>query len=347
MSEKDSFYVSLPSTRSRGEFPTNKANDFKVRLPHPLRLRTGEWEVGLATASLPDAAVVLPDFADPPDEHLFSMTWKAFDTSGVERSFSAHYDKSDMTFLTTSGITGITFMQSVVNFFHNKRVGFKSSETYKGYKFYDDNVNLDRTYYHFKWECNCTELVTDNADTTQRRHPTFKINTFLAKKMGWIARHPQGYDILGPNIRMEHFRDLVPNPSDAHADVHDGVTSKFWEYSGNMTMFSNQCNWRFLNLNSAFFNLLSFPAKSLFVYSDVSVSSVVGNQITDLLREVHFKREGKGITYFEPIHVQYKDLRNTEVDVIHIQVAEDTGALYPFDTGTTAITLHFRKKGQK
>ena len=32
----------------------------------------------------------------------------------------------------------------------------------------------------------------------------------------------------------------------------------------------------------------------MLVYSDVGGSSVVGNQVTDLLREVHFNREGRG-----------------------------------------------------
>ena len=45
--------------------------------------------------------------------------------------------------------------------------------------------------------------------------------------------------------------------------------------------------------------------RSLFVYSDVGGSSVVGNQVTDLLREVNFRRKGEGVQYFEPLHIQY------------------------------------------
>ena len=52
-----SFYVRLPSHASRREFPNNQANWFKIRLPNPLRLPGGQWQVGLSAISLPDARV--------------------------------------------------------------------------------------------------------------------------------------------------------------------------------------------------------------------------------------------------------------------------------------------------
>ena len=54
-----SFYVTLPSHANRREFPNNQANWFKIRLPHPLRLPGGQWQVGLSAISLPDTRVNL------------------------------------------------------------------------------------------------------------------------------------------------------------------------------------------------------------------------------------------------------------------------------------------------
>ena len=54
-----SFYVTLPSHANRHEFPDNQANSFKIRLPQPLRLTGGPWQVGLSVISLPDARVNL------------------------------------------------------------------------------------------------------------------------------------------------------------------------------------------------------------------------------------------------------------------------------------------------
>ena len=60
-----------------------------------------------------------------------------------------------------------------------------------------------------------------------------------------------------------------------------------------------------MNLDQAFQVVVGTSSRSLFVYSDTGGSSVVGNQVTDLLREANYRRKGQGIQYFEPLHVQY------------------------------------------
>ena len=72
-------------------------------------------------------------------------------------------------------------------------------------------------------------------------------------------------------------------------------------------------------------------------------SGVVGNQGTDLLREVNYKREGKGLHYYEPLHIQYISVRKDVIDIVETQVAETTGALTEFGTGNTIVTLHFKR----
>ena len=96
-------------------------------------------------------------------------------------------------------------------------------------------------------------------------------------------------------------------------------------------------------MDQAFRSVVGSPSRSLFVYSDVGGSGVVGNQVTDLLREVNFKREGKGSQYFEPLHIQYIPVRKDTIDIIETQVAETTGELAGFGEGNTIVTLHFKK----
>ena len=85
-------------------------------------------------------------------------------------------------------------------------------------------------------------------------------------------------------------------------------------------------------------------SRSLFVYSDVARSGVVGNQVTDLLREVNLIRRGAGVQYFEPYHIQYIPVRKDLIDIIEVQVAETTGELTTFGDGNTIVTLHFKKE---
>ena len=56
---KDAFYLTLPSHSSLQEFPQNVNNNFKVRLPTPIRLN-GEWKVALASISVPDPRNAIP-----------------------------------------------------------------------------------------------------------------------------------------------------------------------------------------------------------------------------------------------------------------------------------------------
>ena len=83
---------------------------------------------------------------------------------------------------------------------------------------------------------------------------------------------------------------------------------------------------------------------ALLVYSDIGGSSIVGGQVTDLLRKVQYKRQGRGTVYFEPLHIQYIPLRNEVVDRIESQIAKTDGRLVQFAGPTpTILTLHFKR----
>ena len=133
--------------------------------------------------------------------------------------------------------------------------------------------------------------------------------------MGWLEKNGSGYN-LGPNLQIEFFDDVIPDIS-VVGDVHDedGLPA-FWNVvadkngHGDFLKLSSYCNWRFLNLNDAFKVVVGNSSRSLFVYSDVARSGVVGNQVTDLLREVNLIRRGDGVQYFEPAHIQYIDRKS-------------------------------------
>ena len=93
---------------------------------------------------------------------------------------------------------------------------------------------------------------------------------------------------------------------------------------------SVNCDWRVTNLNKAFQNIMGLTSHSLFIYSDVGESSVVGNQVTDLLREVNYKRTGDGSHYFELLHVQYIPLCKDLLNIIEMQVSETRGEVTKF-----------------
>ena len=173
MSAKESFYVSLPSTGSRTEFPSNTANDFKVRLPHQLHLQGGEWEVGLASLSTPDEQIDLSSMIELEGSYIFRIGWQYARPGASFTETDVTYDKVDLKYLkylNTAGLTGVNFMHAVINYFESQRLGRQSNTPRLGY---DYEMSGKRTYIKFKWECNCTELVTDNKDTEKDNYPFF------------------------------------------------------------------------------------------------------------------------------------------------------------------------------
>ena len=104
-----SFYVTLPSHANRKEFPTNQANWFKIRLPQPLRLTGGQWQVGLSDISLPDTGVNIFNLL-PADQLVFGTSSYRLTSEGrTVRSFNMKMDdlKHD-----NSIVNGVTFMKA-------------------------------------------------------------------------------------------------------------------------------------------------------------------------------------------------------------------------------------------
>ena len=162
----------------------------------------------------------------------------------------------------------------------------------------------------------------------------------LALKMGWIEEVSTGKFRLGPNLLQEFHSDTIPTPTDV-PDADNQPT--FWKVDGGYLVLSMTCNWRFVNLNEKFRPSTEFaPTRPLHVYCNVGTSSMVGNRVTDLLREI--KYHPQNTTHFEPIHIQYLPVRNELVEIIETQMAEINGDLVQFGEGHTNLTLHFKRE---
>ena len=341
------FYISLPSHSSKNEFPDNKANSFKIRLPNPIRLEGQGWKVGLFSIAMPDAHVTLPSFTDSADKvTLAYAAWRRVEpgTSNGHSFGEASFDTDDIKEV-FSNLNGVEFMKSIHSYFERERI-FK----YSGPRMNSKYVTNDgkRTYVAFNWEGE--DLVTDNKDILISRtdRPALRFNLDLALKMGWIKTSGNSY-VLGPNLQIEFFDDVIPDirsngdlyDSDGNAVFFLVVKNPLINYDSlRLSIF---CNWRFLNLNRAFESVIGSSSRSLLVYSNVGGGSVVGNQVRDLLREVNLIRRDAGVQYFEPTHIQYISVRKEVIDIIEVQVAETTGELVTFGVGNTIATLHFKK----
>jgi len=338
------FYVSLPSHSNKSEFTKNAANNFKIRLPNPIRLDGGKWKVGMSSIAMPDAHVTLPSFTDSDDKVILCYSaWRRIDSSSSYTYGEAYFDTDDLKEVFYN-VDGIGFMKSMLAYFERQRI-YSNNGPRLGAKYITSDGK--RTLVKFKWEGD--DLVTDNKEILRpiKEFPAIQFKSELAEKMGWVKKNGSGYEI-GPNLQIEFFDQEIPDigvVSDLHDE--DGLPV-FWTVSKDgagkeYLKLSTYCNWRFLNLNKAFEVVVGSSSRSLFVYSDVGGGSVVRNQVTDLLREVNLIRRGAGVQYFEPTHIQYIPVRKDIIDIIEVQVAETTGELTTFGAGNTIVTLHFKK----
>ena len=239
-------------------------------------------------------------------------------------------------------LTGVGFMKTMKAFFAKELVS-QAMET--GYTF--KSTDNKKTYVDFKWDGD-DFLITADAMFVQNLPipggrdsiPAFYMNKDLALDMGWFVETGENTFKLGPNLVMEPPNDTMPAPYDVELGGKN-----YWlaTRDGKMIRITLNSNWRFINLDVAFQTVTGTTKRSLFVYSDVGGSGVVGNQVTDLLREVNYNREGKGSQYFEPLHIQYIQVRKEVLDIIEVQVSETTGELVEFGAGNTIVTLHFKK----
>ena len=145
---------------------------------------------------------------------------------------------------------------------------------------------------------------------------------------------------LGPNVLQEFHSDTIPTPTDV---LDADKKPNFWKVDGTYLVLSISCNWRFVQLNKKFRPSVEFPStRPLHVYCNVGTSSMLGNRITDLLREI--KYYPNETTHFEPRHIQYVPVRNEVVEIVETQMAEINRDLVQFGEGHTILTLHFKRE---
>ena len=370
----ESFYLTLPSHSSKNEFSNNISNHFKIRLPEPVRLQGSGWKVAMASISLPDPKNVLPIWMSG-SKALFYISWYHAwkDNLNTKKFLSATFKVSDVAdVVDMNNMTGVNFMKTAVEWLNKQLVEKNMVPGYlTGYTTIDgqtkEHIQHDfHTIYKFEGE----DLVIDNSGIVYHdfgqvynKSPSFTVHMDLALEMGWFKRKdpppadPRDAFELGPNLMMELRGNSLPTEADLRYQwdkngkpVQGQVTDSYWylqrQSNGELSKYikmSLGVNWRFINLNHSFKNVLGPSSRSLLVYSDAGGSSVVGNQVTDLLREVDYKREGRGSYYFEPTHLQYIPVGKEVLDIIEVHVSKRTGELVKFGQGNTIVTLHFTR----
>ena len=200
----------------------------------------------------------------------------------------------------------------------------------------------------YEWEGKDLRMLakvkSDIALTTGMSFVQWYVHVSMAKLMGWLVETGKDRYALGPNLRYEtiyktqSWGNYFNYVNETELDRHD-----LWKVESDYLQLSQIINWVFINLNVALREVVGEPSRTFLVYSDVVDSNIIGAQLHPLVREVEYRRQGKGVAYFEPLHIQWLPCRCEYMDTIEVELAESNGALVKFGTGRTLITFVFKR----
>jgi len=337
-------YVQLMSNASTSEFPDNKANSFKNRLPNPLQFREPGWKVGISDLSFPSAVRKM----DSKYDILFQFWW-------IEMVEASKNTYARVIFVTREGDleftprTGTEFMNAIRDRYL-WRLRDRTDVDATMYKKKSNAGDPTELLYTVMRRAENGECVIDNSRTCttlrmngNAMYPLMSIGIELAKKMKWVKmgtldNGQPGY-VLGPNLRKEFPTEVVPNATDLIVAANHG-DEIFYTIDSLELNLSCFINWVFTDLDRSYEEAFGQNRRSLFVYSNVGQSMVTGNQVTDLLKQVHYDPD---VVDFQPRHILYLPVRTSVLDIVETQFSEDDGQLVDFASGVTTITLHFKR----
>ena len=364
------FYVQLLSSASTNEFPNNRAKSFKNRLPQPLVFDDGNWKVGVANVTYPIPHIQpgqplprhsLPNFKK--NDILCQIKWsmKSRDVRGnmVFNRWNFKVTGADLVRDRMLITGGKALMRYIVNRY---KVMLREEFTDKEDDLTTSNGDGKKFYPEFRWEGD--DLILDNSDTfldaenasrPNRERPEVIFGTKLVEAMKWLTREDKvSYYTMKGNLMTEAdviHKDVKKDwtiPS-VPVDERYGSWTEIWKYSNDGLQLSSYCNWRFINLDESYREafrgvsetaLVSAPPRGpMYLYSNVGRSTIMGNRVTDLLREIPHDLTKMS---YEPLHIHYKPVRSQLVDIIETQLAENDGKLVDFVSGVTSVTLHFK-----
>ena len=331
-----SFYITLPSF-PRPSFEGNTPASFKVRLPNRLTLEGSGWKVGLASITMPNLSFLhqLEKAGIENNNWLMSMVYKTGKPGSNYKLKRAFVSLGDMKVHSHSFLSGVDFFTMMSHILDERRYQLLDP----GYKVEpEDWVPLKFTTQgddHQLW-------VGDDGNETSQSF-VLKVDSRLAKLMMWTSYDANGDITKYLNHHLiPHFRhNTAPETTELTGNV------LFKELPNEKAVqLTRKVQWRFTHLNRIFDHATKRHKRTLYVYCNVGKSTIVGDQVVSLLREVDYdpRQAQTDQFHFEPNMIQYHDVLSSDMEILEVQITKIDNTLLDFGQGTTTVVLHFKKE---
>ena len=314
------FYLTLPSNVSTSVYPMNGPSGFKVALPNVHKVHGDEWQVGLASLIYPQTWVNMPGSIH---EEL-----KEFRHQGVfyARIFSRRRPVNHADEYWVPLYVPVGHYRTVGDFMKGTRQAlcdeFGQSLADQWLKFHFDEDAKRMTITIKAWSC----LALNPWMTNLLHSGNFGMYDIAN---GRFAEWNDDFSLLGDDEYAE-VDGKKPTKEVIDAVITD---TPFLTYRVGEPL-DKVISWRASHL--AF--------QTIYIYSDVVESQVVGDVWANLLRVIAPKGRHGDVICENFFHVFHNDVRVKSFNTIEILLRSDTGRPIPFSGGVVEVTLHFRKK---
>ena len=331
-----SFFITLPSF-PRPSFEGNIPGSFKVRLPNRLALEGSGWKVGLASITIPNMCFLhqLEKQGINEDSWLMSIVNKTGKHGSNYKMKRAFVTLGDMKVHSHSFKSGVDFFTMMTYILEERRY----NELDAGYRVEPE----DWAPFKFKPQGDDYELHLGQDGNESSGSLIINVDSRLAQLMMWTTHDKQG------NITRFLNHHLIPHlRNNTRKDTTEITGNVLFKYdpTSKSIQLSRTAQWRFTHLNRIFDKVTKRHKRTLYVYSNVGASTIVGDQVVSLLREVDYDpRQGQNDHFhFEPHMIQYHDVLSTDMDILEVQITETDNTLLDFGQGVTTLVLHFKRE---
>jgi len=352
------------------EFPNNKNNSFKMRLPNQLQLPGDNWYASLWSISVPDEAFTSKSMVTDADQ-IVHFAYTTYKLDNYQSGFSEYARLTPTRYevrLSTTEVmgdnqpvkTGVELWQNVKH-----RLDTIMQDKLRSHLSSSYTPPVQHTLYE-EWKPHL--IMKDNAfvlpavssysvaDTGNTSRSWLGIKLDVAVKFGFLNENQNG---LGPNVRAEYptfdetggsIRTSVMNTYQVAGNTQRAILTRDIDHGdprvdwflinrqSKWIYFSRALQWTFFRLNESFEALLN-TKETVMVYSDLVQSSVVGTGRYPLLREVTLERTGKGRVTMEPRHREWIPVRSKTIDIVEMELATASGPLTQLTPGKTIVTV--------
>lgn len=331
-----SFFITLPSF-PRPSFEGNTPGSFKVRLPNRLSLEGSGWKVGLASITIPNVCFLheLTNAGIDDANWLMAITNKTGKIGSNYKLKRAVVTLGDLKKHKHNFLNGVDFFVMMASILNKRR----SEALELGYKVEPEEympLTVTSMGDDFK-----LHVGQDGNETAS--HLEFRVDSRMAKVMKWIMYNKDGT----PSQHLDHHLSLHLR-NHVRAETTELPANALFHYYSNGEYFilSKKAQWEFVQLNRIFDHVTKRYRRTLYIYSNVGTSTIVGDQVVSLLREVDYdpRQSQNDHFHFEPNTIQYHDVLSSDMDTIEVQITETDNTLMNFGQGITTLVLHFKKE---